>query len=166
MSSFPFSRRGPSSKLPPNFLCPNLRCKAAQAAPNIPLNLSAHKSSVSLQLFINPNRLLRRCSFKPKTYKRRFSKVAHLFLSLSFFLFFLLFSSFFSLIDNWKLPFNHRQKVYPNGTLMIYQVERDHDEGLYTCLAKGKQGSIAKNSLFVSILGEFQCSRFCSLNLV
>ena len=64
--------------------------------------------------------------------------------------------SFSLSLDNWKLPFNHRQKVYPNGTLMIYQVERDHDEGQLTCFAKGKQGSIAKNSLFISVLGEYQ----------
>jgi len=54
--------------------------------------------------------------------------------------------------DNWKIPFNHRQKAFPNGTLQVYQVERDQDSGQYTCFAKGKQGSVAKNSLFVSVL--------------
>lgn len=97
----------------------------------------------------------------PKTcaLKHRFSPKVLIescsFISLFIFSSFLIVFSSMIHTDNWKLPFNHRQKVYPNGTLMIYQVERDHDEGLYTCLAKGKQGPIAKNSLFVSVLGEF-----------
>jgi len=48
------------------------------------------------------------------------------------------------IIDNHRLPFNHRQKVYPNGTLTISEVERSADEGKYKCTALG---SASRSSL-------------------
>nr|AVV62006.1 Dscam [Limulus polyphemus] len=51
-----------------------------------------------------------------------------------------------------RLPYNHRQKVYTNGTLIIQNVDRTTDEGRYVCQAKDKEGMTAENSIFISIL--------------
>lgn len=56
--------------------------------------------------------------------------------------------------ENMRLPFNHRQKVYPNGTLVVTDVEREADEGKYKCIAIGKEGKLAQNSLFVNVQGK------------
>lgn len=47
---------------------------------------------------------------------------------------------------NQKLPFNHRQKVFPNGTLILTEVDRDHDQGSYKCTAVGGSG-VTDNSI-------------------
>ena len=57
--------------------------------------------------------------------------------------------------DKQRLPFNHRQKVYPNGTLLLAEVDRILDEGSYTCVAlapgsNGKNG-IASSTLHLSV---------------
>jgi len=52
------------------------------------------------------------------------------------------------------LPYNHRQQVRPNGTLIVTDVQRNTDEGIYTCVAEGKNGQKASGSLHVSVLGK------------
>lgn len=57
--------------------------------------------------------------------------------------------------DKQRLPFNHRQKVYPNGTLLLAQVDRALDQGSYTCVAlspssNGKNG-MASSTLHLSV---------------
>ncbi|CAG0912292.1 unnamed protein product [Notodromas monacha] len=50
------------------------------------------------------------------------------------------------------LPINRRQKVYPNGTLIIEEVERNADQGTYHCVAKNTQGYTAKGDLQISVM--------------
>ncbi|XP_076349782.1 cell adhesion molecule Dscam1-like isoform X2 [Tachypleus tridentatus] len=57
----------------------------------------------------------------------------------------------------WKregasLPYNHRQKVYTNGTLIVQNVDRTTDEGTYVCQANDKEGRTAENSILISVL--------------
>lgn len=56
--------------------------------------------------------------------------------------------------EDVRLPYNHRQKVYPNGTLTVTDVERSSDEGRYKCVAVGKEAKVAHNSMFVAVFGE------------
>lgn len=48
-------------------------------------------------------------------------------------------------IGNQRLPFNHRQKVFPNGTLILTEVDRDNDQGSYKCTAIGGSGVTDNN---------------------
>jgi len=64
--------------------------------------------------------------------------------------------SFFFIPDGIALPFNHRQKVFPNGTLIVHDLERSTDEGKYTCIARqNKDGKSASRSFHVRIAGKF-----------
>ncbi|XP_071041968.1 cell adhesion molecule Dscam1 isoform X3 [Parasteatoda tepidariorum] len=53
--------------------------------------------------------------------------------------------------DGVRLPDNHRQTVYPNGTLLVRQVERMVDEGRYTCTLRNKEGESAKGSVYITV---------------
>ncbi|XP_071033639.1 cell adhesion molecule Dscam1-like [Parasteatoda tepidariorum] len=53
--------------------------------------------------------------------------------------------------DGIRLPDNHRQTVYPNGTLLVRQVERMVDEGRYTCTLRNKEGESAKGSVYITV---------------
>lgn len=59
----------------------------------------------------------------------------------------------FILLDNRQLPINRKQKVFPNGTLIIENVERSSDQATYTCVAKNAQGHTAKGNLEVQVMG-------------
>lgn len=39
--------------------------------------------------------------------------------------------------DNRRAPYNHRQKLFKNGTLMISFVDKQDDVGDYQCTVKG-----------------------------
>lgn len=67
-----------------------------------------------------------------------------------YFLFLLTLNIVFAL-DGQRLPYNHRQKVYDNGTFEIHHVERSSDEGFYTCLARNKQGQTSQKSVFIQV---------------
>ncbi|XP_023213824.1 Down syndrome cell adhesion molecule-like protein Dscam2 [Centruroides sculpturatus] len=54
--------------------------------------------------------------------------------------------------DNRQLPQSHRQNVYPNGTLIIQEVNKKGDEGKYTCIAYNKLGVKAQRDLFVEVM--------------
>ncbi|XP_076361674.1 cell adhesion molecule Dscam1-like isoform X2 [Tachypleus tridentatus] len=54
--------------------------------------------------------------------------------------------------DGSKLPYNQRQKVYSNGTLVVESVDRATDEGKYVCQAKDKKGRMAKSDVYISVL--------------
>ena len=56
------------------------------------------------------------------------------------------------------LPVNRRQQVFPNGTLIIENVQRSLDQGSYTCIAKNTQGFSAKGNLEVQVMGKFKVS--------
>lgn len=58
-------------------------------------------------------------------------------------------------LDGRLLPINRKQKVFPNGTLIIENVERASDQATYVCVAKNSQGYSARGSLEVQVMGEF-----------
>lgn len=53
-----------------------------------------------------------------------------------------------------ELPDNIRQKVMPDGTLMVSSVQKDGDTGTYTCWARNKQGHSARRSGDVTVIGK------------
>ncbi|XP_028982374.1 Down syndrome cell adhesion molecule-like protein Dscam2 [Diachasma alloeum] len=54
--------------------------------------------------------------------------------------------------DNRVLPINRKQKVFPNGTLIIENVERHSDQATYTCVARNAQGYSARGTLEVQVM--------------
>ncbi|XP_058804449.1 cell adhesion molecule Dscam2 isoform X4 [Phymastichus coffea] len=54
--------------------------------------------------------------------------------------------------DTRVLPINRRQKVFPNGTLIIENVERMADQATYTCVARNAQGYSARGTLEVQVM--------------
>ncbi|XP_068899420.1 cell adhesion molecule Dscam1 isoform X16 [Tenebrio molitor] len=54
--------------------------------------------------------------------------------------------------DGRLLPINRKQKVFPNGTLIIENVERASDQATYDCVAKNSQGYSARGSLEVQVM--------------
>lgn len=56
--------------------------------------------------------------------------------------------------DGRLLPINRKQKVFPNGTLIIENVERASDQATYDCVAKNSQGYSARGSLEVQVMGK------------
>ena len=61
------------------------------------------------------------------------------------------------LTEGVRLPYNHRQKVFPNGTLTVNELERVTDEGLYTCIARTRDDtrSSTKTSFSLKVLGKW-----------
>ncbi|XP_073989893.1 Down syndrome cell adhesion molecule 1 isoform X44 [Rhodnius prolixus] len=54
--------------------------------------------------------------------------------------------------DGRVLPINRKQKVFPNGTLIIENVERLSDQATYTCVAKNGQGYSSRGTLEVQVM--------------
>ncbi|XP_017767409.1 PREDICTED: Down syndrome cell adhesion molecule-like protein Dscam2 isoform X2 [Eufriesea mexicana] len=54
--------------------------------------------------------------------------------------------------DTRVLPSNRKQKVFPNGTLIIENVERMSDQATYTCVARNAQGYSARGTLEVQVM--------------
>ncbi|XP_049955414.1 Down syndrome cell adhesion molecule-like protein Dscam2 [Schistocerca serialis cubense] len=50
------------------------------------------------------------------------------------------------------LPENHRQQVFPNGTLVIKDVRKHADEGGYVCVATNPQGQTSRSKMNVQIM--------------
>lgn len=63
-------------------------------------------------------------------------------------------------LDNRALPINRKQKVFPNGTLIIENVERNSDQATYTCVAKNQEGYSARGSLEVQVMGKLKIILF------
>lgn len=53
-----------------------------------------------------------------------------------------------------RLPINRRQEVFPNGTLIIQDVQRGIDDGVYKCRAWNKQGQNAIGTVRVYVMGK------------
>ncbi|KAF8795950.1 Down syndrome cell adhesion molecule-like [Argiope bruennichi] len=53
--------------------------------------------------------------------------------------------------DGRRLPTNRRQQVFPNGTLLIEQVQRHEDEGVYVCSARASDSPTVDGSLKVTV---------------
>nr|XP_037870615.1 Down syndrome cell adhesion molecule-like protein Dscam2 isoform X28 [Bombyx mori] len=62
--------------------------------------------------------------------------------------------------DGRVLPINRKQKVFPNGTLVIENVERMSDEATYTCVAKNSQGYTARETLELQVMVPPQITPF------
>jgi len=58
------------------------------------------------------------------------------------------------ILDGRQLPFNDRQIVFPNGTLVISDVQRKEDAAKYTCNARNDEGYSARSDLDVSVMGK------------
>ena len=56
--------------------------------------------------------------------------------------------------DGRQLPFNDRQTVFPNGTMVISHVQRKEDAATYTCVARNDEGYSARSDLSVSVMGK------------
>ncbi|XP_037792633.1 Down syndrome cell adhesion molecule-like protein Dscam2 [Penaeus monodon] len=54
--------------------------------------------------------------------------------------------------DGVRLPMGHRQRVFPNGTLVVEQVNRKNDDGIYSCTASSKQGRSDTQQLTVRVM--------------
>ncbi|XP_063366960.1 cell adhesion molecule Dscam2 [Cydia amplana] len=54
--------------------------------------------------------------------------------------------------DGQTLPLNRRQRVFPNGTLIVEQTQRGEDAGTYTCQAANRQHHAARREVEVQIL--------------
>ncbi|XP_034229993.1 Down syndrome cell adhesion molecule-like protein Dscam2 isoform X12 [Thrips palmi] len=54
--------------------------------------------------------------------------------------------------DGRTLPINRKQKVFPNGTLIIENVERQSDQATYTCVVQNEQGFLVKGNLEVQVM--------------
>ncbi|GFU05814.1 down syndrome cell adhesion molecule-like protein Dscam2 [Nephila pilipes] len=53
--------------------------------------------------------------------------------------------------DGRRLPTNRRQQVFPNGTLLIEQVQRHEDEGVYVCSARAADSPAVDGSLKITV---------------
>ncbi|XP_044595769.1 Down syndrome cell adhesion molecule-like protein Dscam2 isoform X1 [Cotesia glomerata] len=62
--------------------------------------------------------------------------------------------------DTRVLPINRKQKVFPNGTLIIENVERHSDQATYTCVARNAQGYSARGTLEVQVMVSPQIAPF------
>ncbi|XP_052129300.1 cell adhesion molecule Dscam2-like isoform X2 [Frankliniella occidentalis] len=58
--------------------------------------------------------------------------------------------------DGRTLPINRKQKVFPNGTLIIENVERQSDQATYTCVVQNEQGFLVKGNLEVAVMGKLK----------
>ncbi|KAK8787941.1 hypothetical protein V5799_022284 [Amblyomma americanum] len=54
--------------------------------------------------------------------------------------------------DGRSLPQNHRQRSFPNGSLVVSEVQRSSDSGWYTCVARDPEGNTAKGQLAVHVM--------------
>ncbi|CAG9123879.1 unnamed protein product [Plutella xylostella] len=54
--------------------------------------------------------------------------------------------------DGQTLPLNRRQRVFPNGTLVVEQTQRAEDAGTYTCQAANRQRHAARRDVELQIL--------------
>lgn len=56
--------------------------------------------------------------------------------------------------DNNLLPYNHRQRAFENnGTLKLFDVQKDVDEGEYSCTVLVKPQLSTQKSVYVTVKG-------------
>ncbi len=63
-------------------------------------------------------------------------------------------SHFFHFSDGYELPSDGRQKVFPNGTLIIEQAMKTTDEGYYTCTATSRRDDQHSGNVHIQVLSE------------
>lgn len=57
------------------------------------------------------------------------------------------------LSEGRALPHNHRQKSFPNGTLIIEDLQKTRDDGLYDCVAENNRSRTARRDVSINIMG-------------
>lgn len=53
-----------------------------------------------------------------------------------------------------RLPDNMRQRVFPNGTLLVRGVQGSADRGQYSCTVTNQQGQLASSALHLNVMSE------------
>ena len=61
----------------------------------------------------------------------------------------------FLFTDGYELPNHGRQSVFPNGTLVIENAHKLHDEGFYTCTAFNSQENSHTGTIQIEVLSKF-----------
>ncbi|XP_022240089.1 Down syndrome cell adhesion molecule-like protein Dscam2 isoform X2 [Limulus polyphemus] len=51
-----------------------------------------------------------------------------------------------------RIPYNHRQRAFSNGSLIIRNVDQRSDEGEYSCTARNQRGQRGHGKMFVDVL--------------
>ena len=69
--------------------------------------------------------------------------------------FYLLGLLIFLFTDGYELPNHGRQSVFPNGTLVIENAHKLHDEGFYTCTAFNSQENSHTGTIQIEVLSKF-----------
>lgn len=59
-----------------------------------------------------------------------------------------------SLPDGYELPSDGRQKVFPNGTLIIDQAMKSTDEGYYTCTAFSRRDEAHSGNVHIQVMSK------------
>ncbi|XP_054713433.1 cell adhesion molecule Dscam2-like [Uloborus diversus] len=54
--------------------------------------------------------------------------------------------------DGRPLPHNHRQKTFPNGSLIIEDLQRTNDGGIYQCVAENNRSRTARRDVSLNIM--------------
>lgn len=63
--------------------------------------------------------------------------------------------------DGYELPNHGRQSVYPNGSLVIENAHKLHDEGFYTCTAFNANDESHSGTLQIEVLSKWH-TKLCS----
>ena len=63
---------------------------------------------------------------------------------------------FFFVPDGYELPSDGRQKVYPNGTLLISSAVKATDEGYYTCTASNRRDESDSGNVHIQVMSELK----------
>lgn len=58
-------------------------------------------------------------------------------------------------VDGKRLPVNRRQRVFPNGTIFLENVQREPDGGEYRCTAEHKLGRTSSQHFRLSVIGNY-----------
>ena len=61
---------------------------------------------------------------------------------------------------NVNLPINHRQHIAEDGTLTILDVQRNYDEGEYSCSAVNSAGEGSSRRFFIAVTGRWRHFNF------
>lgn len=64
--------------------------------------------------------------------------------------------------DSNLLPYNHRQRAFENGTLKLFDVQKDVDEGEYTCNVLVQPQLSTHQSVYITVKGN-EASLMCHM---
>ena len=56
--------------------------------------------------------------------------------------------------DGYELPNHGRQSIYPNGSLVIENAHKLHDEGFYTCTAFNSNDETHSGTLQIEVFSK------------